>query len=112
MGRPAAFLAILTATAALAGCSTVEQFLPMGSQTLTITPGGGAAYEGRCVVRGAEPVTVEGSAKNSWELGEGVDCRIVQKGSGTLTAELTGPGGLVSRSQSTGDGALISIAQQ
>ncbi|WP_404379056.1 hypothetical protein [Caenispirillum salinarum] len=112
MGRSAAALLLVIATAALSGCSTVEQILPMGNQTLTVTPNGGAAYEGRCIVRGQEPVIIEGTSEQSWELGEGVDCRIVQQGDGSLSAVLTGPSGLVSRSETTGDGAFISIAQQ
>jgi hypothetical protein len=109
MGRPAAFLLM---TVALAGCSTVEQFIPGGTQVLTITPNGGASYQGRCFLRGAEPVTVAGDSEQSWDLASGIDCRIVQKGSGSLLAEVTGPDGVVTRSQTSSDGALISIAQQ
>lgn len=102
----------MIASAALAGCSVMEQILPMGNQTLTVSPSDGATYEGRCIVRGQTPVTIAGAEKKSWELGEGVDCRIVQKGSGKVTAVLTGPDGLISQSESTSDGAIIIIAQQ
>lgn len=111
MGRPATFFAILTTTALVSGCSTIDTMFPPDDQILTITPTGGARYEGQCVVRGQEPVVVKGATKQSWTLGEGVDCRILQQGPGTLVVELTAPDGRVSRSEVTSHGALIAIAQ-
>lgn len=109
-GRLLPVLAVLAAVPALAACDTVEQLVGKGAQVLTIEPSGGAAYEGRCIPRGAEPVDVSGSGSRTFEFDDGVACRIVQTGAGALTITLTGPRG--TSTVTTGrDGETASISR-
>lgn len=89
-------LTVVTTLGLLTACSDIEQIFGQGAQVLTINPDGGAAYEGRCIPRGSEPVDISGSEEKTFEFDDGVSCRIVQKGEGSLELTLTGPRGTTS----------------
>lgn len=114
MGRltPTSLVFTLAAglTLSLSACDTVEQVFGKGAQVLTVSPSGGAAYEGRCVPRGAEPVEITGTATRTFEFEDGVACRILQKGEGALTVELNGPRG-TSTVTTDSDGEMAAVSR-